>query len=101
MSAENIKLEIQKELANGVSKVETTTGFTFDETGLTIEKDGSEIKTQITEDGMKVYKDSEEVLVANNKGVVATDLHAKTYLIIGTHSRFEDYGDRTGCFWIS
>ncbi|MBE6782978.1 MAG: hypothetical protein E7536_03085 [Ruminococcaceae bacterium] len=62
---------------------------------------GKEIKTQITEDGMTVYKNDEEVLVANNEGVKAEDLHATTYLIIGTNSRFEDYGNgRTGCFWI-
>lgn len=101
MTAEDVRLEIQSELENGVSKVSTSTGYTFDETGLSIEKTGSEMKTTITEDGMKVYKESEEVLVANNAGVEATNLHATTYLIIGTNSRFEDYGDsRTGCFWI-
>ena len=101
MTSEEINIAIQKELENGVSKVETTTGFIFDDTGLTINKSGSEMKTTITEDGMKVYRDDTEVLVANNIGVEATNLHATTYLIIGSHSRFEDYGDnRTGCFWI-
>lgn len=101
MTAEDVKLEIQTELENGVSKVATSTGYTFDETGLSIEKSGSEMKTQITEDGMTVYKNDESVLVANNSGVEATNLHATTYLIIGTNSRFEDYGNsRTGCFWI-
>jgi len=48
-----------------------------------------------------VYQNSQEVLTANNKGVDAKNLHATTYLIVGTSSRFEDYGyDRTGCFWI-
>jgi hypothetical protein len=95
-----LAIEIQKELDNGVNKVATNTGYTFDDTGLTIEKSGSEIKTQITEDGMTVYKESEEVLTANNQGVKAKDLHATTFLIIGNNSRFEDYGSRTGCFWI-
>jgi hypothetical protein len=44
------------------------------------------------------------VIYAKNEGVMAYDLHAKTYLIIGESSRFEDYeknGEtRTGCFWI-
>ena len=101
MSAEDVKLEIQSELANGVDKVTTSTGFTFNEDGLTVSKTGSEMSTTITEDGMTVYKDEEAVLIADNEGVRAEDLHATTYLIIGTNSRFENYGDnRTGCFWI-
>lgn len=101
MTSEAVELKIQQEIENGVERVTTSTGFTFDEEGLTVEKSGREIKTQITEDGMKVYKNDEEVLVANNEGVKAEDLHATTYLIIGTNSRFEDYGNgRTGCFWV-
>lgn len=101
MSADDVTLKITEELANGIDRVATTTGFTFDNSGLTIAKTDSEIKTQITEDGMSVYKESTPVLVANNEGVQAEDLHATTYLIIGNNSRFEDYGyNRTGCFWI-
>lgn len=104
ISSEEVKIEIRKELANGASKVETNTGFTFDDAGLTVEKSGSEMKTQITENGMKVYKDNEETLTADNTGVKAVNLHATTFLIIGTNSRLEDYekdGEpRTGCFWI-
>lgn len=101
MTAEELKIEVQQQIANGVNKVETSTGFTFDETGLTVDKTNSEMKTTITEDGMTVYKNDEAVLVADNVGVNAKNLHATTYLIIGTNSRFEDYGtNRTGCFWI-
>lgn len=102
VTADEVQLQIQQEMQNGINKVTTSTGFTFDETGLTIEKSGSEIKTQITEDGMTVTRNDEEVLKANNAGVDAVNLHATTYLIIGTNSRFEDYanGSRTGCFWI-
>ena len=101
MTSEDVKLEIQSELSNGVTKVETTTGFTFNEEGLTVSKSGSEMTTQITEDGMTVFRDNTAVLTANNTGVDAVNLHATTYLIIGNNSRFEDYGeDRTGCFWI-
>ena len=104
MTAEDVKLEIQSELANGVDKVTTKKGFTFDDEGLTVSKDGSEMTTTIDEDGMTVYRDSEEMLKANNEGVIAYNLHAKTYLIVGESSRFEDYekdGEtRTGCFWI-
>lgn len=105
ITAENVSIAIQQELSNGVNAVTTTTGFTFDNDGLTIEKSGSEMSTQITEDGMTVYRDDTAVLIANNIGVEATNLHARTYLIIGNYSRFEDYINiddelRTGCFWI-
>lgn len=101
MTKEAVSLEIQTVLENGASKVVTKTGFTLDEDGLTVEKSGTEMKTQITENGMTVYQNDEEVLTANNKGVDAKNLHATTYLIVGGRSRFENYGnDRTGCFWI-
>jgi hypothetical protein len=104
VTAEDVKIEIQSELANGVSSVKTSTGFTCDETGLHISKTGSEMETIVDDDGIKVFRDNEKVLTANNEGVVAYDLHAKTYLIVGENSRFEDYekdGEaRTGCFWI-
>lgn len=104
VTAEAVEIAIKSELANGVSKVETTTGYKLDENGLTVSKTGSEMTTNIDEDGMSVYRSDEEVLTANNEGVTAYNLHAKTYLIVGTTSRFEDYekdGEtRTGCFWI-
>lgn len=105
VTAEDLTIKVQEEIANGVDKVTTATGFTFDEEGLTIDKTGSEMKTQITEDGMTVYRDDSPVLIANNVGVEAHNLHAVNFLIIGTYSRFEDYinneGEpRTGCFWL-
>ncbi|MGM9543611.1 MAG: hypothetical protein ACI3T9_01375 [Romboutsia timonensis] len=101
ITAEDVKVEIQKELLDGVDKVTTSTGFTFNDEGLSVSKTDSEMKTTITEDGMTVYKNEEAVLTANNVGVNAVNLHATTYLIIGTNSRFEDYnGNRTGCFFI-
>lgn len=101
MTAEQVLIEIETGLANGAGKVITNTGFTFDDEGLTVSKSDSEMETQITEDGMTVYKNGDAVLTANNIGVDAVNLHATTYLIIGNNSRFEDYGsDRTGCFWI-
>jgi hypothetical protein len=100
MTAEDIKFEIEN-VKNGINTITTTTGYTFNDEGLTVTKSGSEMATQITEDGMKVYRDNTAVLTANNIGVDAVNLHATTYLIIGTKSRLEDYGsNRTGCFWI-
>ena len=101
MTAEDVSISIQTALEAGVEKVTTTTGFTFNEEGLHISKTDSEITTSITEDGMTVYKNDNEVLVADNLGVRAEDLHATTFLIIGNNSRLEDYNsNRTGCFWI-
>lgn len=98
---EELEIAIQSALNDGVNKVETTTGFTFNEEGLTVSKSGSEISTTITEDGMTVAKNGSDVLTANNEGVKAIDLHATTYLLIGNNSRFEDYrSTRTACFWI-
>jgi hypothetical protein len=86
---------------DGVTKV-ITTGSRFDEDGLTISKSGSELETTISHDGMVIRRDDMEVLRADNQGVNAANLHATTYLIIGTNSRFEDYDNntRTGCFWV-
>lgn len=101
MTSDQVQLAISNELENGVDKVTTSTGFTFNNEGLTISKSDNEMSTNIDEDGMSIFKGSEEVLTANNTGVDAQNLHATTYLIVGTNSRFEDYGsDRTGCFWI-
>ena len=101
MTSQQVELAIQKELGKGVSKVVTTTA-TLTEDGLKVAKSNSEMNTEITEDGMAVYKNGVETLRANNQGVVATDLKARTYLVVGKNSRFEDMpaGDRTGCFWI-
>ena len=101
VSADDVTISIEKALTDqGVSAVTTTTGFTFNKEGLHISKSGSEITTTITEDGMTVLRNNDEVLVADNLGVKAEDLHATTFLIIGENSRLEDYGSRTGCFWI-
>lgn len=105
ISEDELKIIIQEILDDGITKVETNTGFTFNDEGLTVSKSDSEMKTTISEDGMAVFRNDEEMLTANNQGVKAVNLHATTYLIIGENSRFEDYTNtdgepRTGCFWI-
>lgn len=105
ITAEDVRFEVEEALADGVKEVRTTTGFVFNEDGLTISKTGSEMETNIDEDGMTIRRNNTTVLEADNQGVSAYNLHASTYLIVGENSRFEDYtGDsgeaRTGCFWI-
>ena len=96
-----LTIDIQKITDDGVNKVTTSTGFKLNEEGLEISKSTSDISTKITEDGMTINRNGEALLTADHEGVEAKDLHAKTYLIIGGRSRFENYGsDRTGCFWI-
>ena len=99
MTAEGVKLSIQEELANGVNKVYTETGFAFDADGLRVSKTGSEMETLLDEDGLSVYRDNTEVLTADNTGVNGINMTVRQYLIVGG-SRFENYGGRTGCFWI-
>ena len=104
LTSEDVQLQITTALSNGIDSVSTTTGYTFNSEGLTVSKTGSEMSTQITEDGMNVKRGSETVLIADNEGVRAEDLNATTYLIVGGRSRFENYERdgraRTGCFWI-
>lgn len=100
-TSDQFTIDLQKITEEGVNKVTTQTGFTFNENGLRITKSASDISTQITQDGMTVNDSSGALLTANHNGVEAKDLHARTYLIVGGRSRFENYGsDRTGCFWI-
>jgi hypothetical protein len=105
LNADEVSIVVEQKIAEGVDRVETKTGYVFDSDGLNISKSGSEIKNLINNTGMYVKKGvNDDVLVANKDGVEATDLHAKTYLIIGKNegrSRFEDYEpNRTACFWI-
>lgn len=104
MTTEDVQILISNSMSDGIDKVTTSTGYKFDSEGLSISKSDSDISTQITENGMTVFNKDEEVLVANNEGVKAQNLHATTYLIIGNTTRFEDFIEngqlRTGAFWI-
>lgn len=104
ITANDVRLEIETAIKEqgAIESITTSTGYTFNESGLNISKSDSEINTIISEDGMRINKNDETVLTADNNGVDAKNLHATTYLIIGVNSRFEDYDNntRTGCFWI-
>ena len=104
MDANSVDIAIEERLASGVDVVETTTGYRFDSNGLNISRSGEEMNNLLDNTGMYIRRSGENILVANNNGVEATNLHAKTYLIIGAgegRSRIEDYDiNRTGVFWI-
>jgi len=105
-TAESVELSIQTIQGSGVSRVTTTTGYTFNEEGLTIAKSGQEMENQLTNTGMYVKRSGETVLQANSSGVKAVDVTVENYLVLGSYARFEDYSDgtdtkRTACFWTS
>lgn len=100
-TAEGVSIQIQNIIDNGVGKVTTKTGYTFDDNGLKITRSGQEIENLLDNTGMYVTRSGETILQANNKGVIATDVTVRNYLIVGTHARFEDYDStRTACFYI-
>ena len=86
---------------DGIDSVKTSTGYTFDEKGLHIHKDGEEMDNSLDNTGMYVKRGGTAILTANNDGVNAINLTARKYLIVGENARFEDYsGNRTACFYI-
>ena len=101
LDKQSVEITIDKKLEEGVDKVVTSSKkYSFDDEGLNISAPDSEFSTEVTDNGMRIYKHSSEVLTVNNQGVQAADLHARTFLIIGENSRLEDRGSRTACFWI-
>ena len=95
---------------NGVSKVKTETGYTFDNEGLTIEKTNAKTKSTLNESGLEI-KDatgsSEESLLfagydeqIGETVVKSKNMTVEKYLTIGSYSRIEDYEEGTGVFWI-
>lgn len=110
VSAEAVEIEVRRQIGEGVDKVTTATGYTFDEEGLRISKSGEAVENLLDNTGMTVSSGGQEVLFAGSRettygttetGVFTKDLQVTTYLAVGERSRFENYGDsRTGCFWI-
>lgn len=103
-TSQQVQINVQSIVENGVDRVTTKTGYTFNEVGMEVDRTDSATKTVITSDGMDVYSKTggeTKVLSATSEGVEAKDLHAKTYLIVSGKCRFEKYGnDRVGCYWI-
>lgn len=86
---------------NGVGKVKTGCGYTFNDDGLLIKRPGEDFENCLDDKGMRVRLSGEDVLIADNNGVSAKNLRSRQYLIIGENSRIQDYKqNRTGCFYI-
>lgn len=95
---------------NGVSKVKTETGYTFDNDGLKIEKTNAKTKSKLNEAGLEINdatgSSEESLLFAGydekiGETIVKTkNMTVEKYLTVGTYSRIEDYEEGTGVFWI-
>ena len=93
---------------NGVKRVQPyddEAKFKFDSEGLSIEKSGEQLSSQITNAGMYVYRNKDKadetiMLKADANIVEAENITVRTYLVIGDNSRMEDYAGGTGIFYI-
>ena len=99
-TANAIRLSVQAIEEDGVSKVQTGMGYTFDDAGLQIARQGAQMQNRLDNTGMYVERSGQTVLRANSDGVAAADITVKNYLVVGT-SRLETYEmNRTACFYI-
>lgn len=105
-TAREVQLQITSMTENGAETVRTTTGYTFDETGLRISRSGQQMDNLLDHTGMYVQRGKKMILQANHEGVEAVDVSVGNYLIVGDHARIQDFSNgsdsrRTGCFYIS
>ena len=99
-TAQDLTLQLESVRDNGVEKVKTSRGYTFDDTGLHISRSDSDMENLLDHSGMSVRRAGQVLLQADNRGVEAVDVTVRNYLIIGDNSRIEDYGSgRTACFY--
>ena len=99
-TAKDLTLQLETVRTEGVDKVKTTRGYTFDDGGLHIFHSDSDMENLLDHSGMSVRRAGQVLLQADNRGVEAVDVTVRNYLIIGENSRIEDYGaDRTACFY--
>lgn len=96
-----LSLAVKSIQEQGASKVENAFGLTIDGSAVTIHRTGSEMTNRLDETGMFVNRGDTPMLRADARGVLATDVTVRNYLVVGDHARFEDYEEnRTACFWL-
>lgn len=99
-TANAVKISVQTMQEQGVSRVRTESSYTFDDEGLKIARQGSQMENLLDNTGMHVRRSGEVILQATADGVTATDVRVRNYLCVGENARFEDYeSGRTACFW--
>lgn len=100
MDSDSVDIKISSAIG-GIDSITTSTGYTFDQDGLHIQKSDEEMENLLDNTGMYVNRGSDNILTANNEGVDAINLKSRQFLIIGANSRLEDYDyNRTACFYI-
>jgi chromosome segregation ATPase len=100
-TSKDIQISVQDIRQEGVSKVRTSTDYTFDDKGLKISRSGQQMENLLDNTGMYVRRGGEAILQANAEGVKAVDVKVNNYLIVGDNARFENYGiGRTACFYV-
>lgn len=98
-TANAVQISVQNIQDNGVSKVKTGMGYTFDDEGIHIAQDGSNMENLLDNTGMYVNRGGQSLLRANDDGVEAEDIKVRKYLIVGK-SRLETFeNNRTACFY--
>ena len=98
--ADSVDISVRKLTDDGVSRVVTRSGYSFTEDGLLIRRQGEEMQNRLDHTGMYVTRGEDTLLQVNHKGVEATDVTVRSYLIVGDHARFEDYETGTACYYI-
>lgn len=100
IDSDSVDIKISKAVGD-INSITTTTGYTFNQDGLRINKSGEEMENLLDNTGMYVNRGGDNILTANNEGVDAINLRSRQFLIIGDNSRIENYGsNRTACFYI-
>ncbi len=99
-TASSVDIAVKSIRQTGVEQIVTKSGYSFTDEGLVISKQGQQMHNLLDCTGMYVSRSGERILQANHLGVEATDVTVRNYLVMGVHSRFEDYGDGTACFYI-
>jgi hypothetical protein len=100
-TAEGLTLSVERLRTEGAARLRTAMGYTFDDNGLRISRDGQQMQNLLDNTGMYVKRGDQTILQANDRGVAAVDVTVGSYLVVGRHARFEDYtAGRTACFWL-
>lgn len=98
--ADSVDITLRRLTDDGTDRVVTKSGYSFTEEGLTIRRQGEQMCNLLDHTGMYVTRDGETILQVNHRGVEATDVTVRNYLVVGDHARLEDYETGTACYYI-
>lgn len=105
-SADSMSVQVQKIIDNGVDRVTTRVKkYTMDDEGLNIADPGEQMESLVNHKGIYVKRSGEVMMKTDADGFRGKDAKIDNYLIIGKHSRIENYTNgsdskRTALFWV-